>query len=250
MLISTSNTKGAFRFLTVMLLLVSVSLGLPAQKKKESFWQRLLRFAGISATPSAQKAPDDGANPGDIWLVRVDSSDKLRLTNDGGYRSPIFFTGDKSILALKGNELVKLAIPAGSPNRLFNLKGIVKLVGPNMDDPDSILILLERQDGREALGLLSLKSGQVTEISPDGEDQEFRRAVAHARGWERIYGTTKVYVKTEVKNDLAGSLEWSDVYLQQSKSEPKNLSQCDGINCGQPSLSQDGRHVVYIKARN
>lgn len=246
----TRNTLSALRFLTVMFLLASVSLGLPVQKKKQSFWQRLLRFAGISATPSAQKAPDDGATAGDIWLVRVNSSDKLRLTNDGGYRSPIFLTGDKSILALKGNDVVKLALTGGSPNRLFNLKGAVKLVGLNMDDPNSILILLEDPDRHPALGLLSLKSGQVTEMSPEGDDREFRRALAHAQGWERVYGTAKVYVKTEVKNDLAGSLEWSDVYLKHSETEPKNLSQCDGINCGQPSLSQDGRHVVYIKAQN
>ena len=246
----TRNARGAFWFLIMMLLLASISPDLAAQKKKESFWQRLLRFAGISATPSAQKAPDDGVTAGDIWLVRVDSNDKLRLTNDGGYRSPVFLAGDKSILALKGNSVVKLAIPAGTSNRLFNLKGVVKLVGLNMDDPDSILILLEHQDGHPALGILSLKIGQVTEISPDGEDQEFRRALAHAQGWERVYGTTKVYVKTEVKNDLAGPLEWSDVYLKHSKTEPKNLSQCDGINCGQPSLSQDGRQVVYIKAQN
>jgi len=250
MLIKTCNTKGAVRFLTVMLLLASVSLGLSLQKKKESFWQRLLRFAGISATPSAQKAPDDGAIAGDIWLVRVDSADRLRLTNDGGYRSPIFLKGDKSILALKGHDVVKLAFTGGTPNRLFNLKAAVKLVGVNADDPDSILILLEGQDGHPVLGVLSLKSGQVTKMSPDGEDQEFRRALAHAQGWERVYGTTRVYVKNEVKNDLAGSLEWSDVYLKHSKTEPKNLSQSDGINCGQPSLSQDGRHVVYIKAQN
>lgn len=246
----TRNTQGAFQFLILTLLLASISPGLAAQKKKESFWQRLLRFAGISATPSAQKAPDDGAVAGDIWVVRVDSSNKLRLTNDGGYRSPIFLNGDKSILALKGNSVVKLAIRAGSANRLFDLKGEVKLVGLNMDDPDSILILLVQQDGHPALGLLSLKSGQVTEISPYGEEQEFRRALAQAQGWERVYGTTRLYVKTEVKNDLAGSLEWSDVFLKNSQTEPKNLSQCDGINCGQPSLSQDRRQVVYIKAQN
>ena len=29
---------------------------------------------------------------------------------------------------------------------------------------------------------------------------------------------------------------------------PQNLSACDGVNCGQPSLSPDGRRIAFVKA--
>lgn len=249
----TSNILRLFSSFSMMLLLVSVSLaqsaqGQPAQKKKPTFWQRLIRFAGISATPSAQKAPGDEAFAGDIWVVQVNSAEALRLTNDGGYRSPIFLSGDKNILALKGMDVIELGLTGGQPRRLFCLKGVVKLVGLDMDDPNSILLLMEDQNRNLELGLLSLDSGQVTKIPPE-ENEDSRRALTHIQGWERAYGTTKVYVKTEVKNDLAGTLEWTDVYLKQADSEPRNISRCDGINCGQPSLSQNDRSVTYVKAQ-
>ena len=72
--------------------------------------------------------------------------------------------------------------------------------------------------------------------------------LTHLRGWERVYGNTKVYVKKETRTDLSGLLEWTDVYLKQSDKDPRNVSKCDGINCGQPSSSENGRYVVYVKA--
>jgi Tol biopolymer transport system component len=29
---------------------------------------------------------------------------------------------------------------------------------------------------------------------------------------------------------------------------PQNVSGCDGVNCGQPALSPDGRRVAFVKA--
>lgn len=261
----TGDVVRIFRLLTMMLLLSSVCLARQAQnpqaknpqpaqsaqqvqKKKPTFWQRLLRFAGISATPSAQKAPGDEAGAGDIWLVQVNSSQALRLTRDGGYRSPIFLAGDEKIIALNGPDLMEISITGGEPKKLLCAKQVVKLVGANMDDPNSILVLMEDQSRSPGLGLLTLNDGSVTKI-PREENEEYRKALTHAEGWERVYGTTKVFVKTEVKNDLVGTVEWSDVYLKQEGSRPINISRCDGVNCGQPSLSQNRRSVAFIKAR-
>jgi hypothetical protein len=261
----TPNVVQIFRLLAVMLLLTSVCFAQQAQnpqpaqnpqqpqnaqqvqKKQPTFWQRLLRFAGISATPSAQKAPGDEAVAGDIWLVEVNSSEALRLTHDGGYRSPIFLTGDKKIIAVKGPDVMEISVTGGEPKKLLCVKQVVKLVGANMDDPNSILVLIEDENRNPGLALLTLHDGGVTKIPPEGSE-EYRKALTHAESWERVYGTTKVFVKTEVKNDLVGVVEWSDVYIKQAGSPPKNLSRCDGINCSQPSLSQSGRSVAFIKS--
>lgn len=219
-----------------------------SQSKKESFWRKLLRIAGISATPSAQKGPADEATSGEIWVVQVAQSEGARLTAQGGYRSPIFLSGDQSILALRGDDAFEIPLAGGKPRKLFPLKKVVKLVGQSLDDPDTILVLIEGRGRRRWLGLLSLKSGQVSSVSYDRESEDFRRMLAHAEGWERVYGTSAVYIKTESKKDLAGSVEWTDVYLKRANSAPVNLSRCDEVNCGQPSLSQKGNLVVYVRS--
>jgi hypothetical protein len=56
-----------------------------------------------------------------------------------------------------------------------------------------------------------------------------------------------VYVKTESKQGFAGVVEWTDVYLKRG-TDPVNVSRCDGVGCGQPSLSRDGGQVVFVKA--
>lgn len=259
----TSAVLRAFRFLVVVFLLAGGSLPVPAQQQqpspqqqqapaqkqpKRTFWQWFLRFTGISATPSSQKAPGDEALPGDIWLVQVESSQALRLTEDGGYRSPIFLAGDQKILALKSTDVMEISVTGGQPRKLFCVAPLVKLVGVNMDDPTSILVLIVDQNRKPVLALLSLNNGSVTAIPSEAPD-EYRRALNHAKSWERVYGNSRVYVKTEVKNDLAGPLEWTDVYLKQADSEPRNISRCDGINCGQPSLSRNGRAITYVKAK-
>jgi hypothetical protein len=87
----------------------------------------------------------------------------------------------------------------------------------------------------------------VTPLPHDRSSQEHRDIIAHVKGWERVYGGTSVYVKTEVKQGMSGAVEWTDVYLERGTG-PVNVSRCDGVNCGQPSLSHDRNRVVFIKA--
>ena len=59
--------------------------------------------------------------------------------------------------------------------------------------------------------------------------------------------STTVYVRTESKSDMDGTVGWTDVYLKQGNGSPLNVSRCDGINCGKPSLSNDGRQAGLAK---
>ena len=72
--------------------------------------------------------------------------------------------------------------------------------------------------------------------------------IAHVRDWERVYGSTSVSVKTEVRQGMARAIEWTDVYVTREGTDPVNVSRCDGVTCGQPALSHDGRHVAFVKA--
>jgi hypothetical protein len=71
------------------------------QKPKESFWQKLLRITGISAMPATTKGPPGELLGGDLWLASLDGGSRLRLTRDGGYRSPVFSADSGAVLALR-----------------------------------------------------------------------------------------------------------------------------------------------------
>jgi len=220
----------------------------PKPTEKESLWTRIARIAGLTATPSTQKGRDDELVQGDIWVADPAQNTRLQLTHDGGYRSPIFLAGDREILALKGEDVVLISVAGGEPRKISDVKRATKLVGASLDEPNKVLILTEDENQRTALKLLSLKDAQITGVPFDEESKEDRRLIVHIRNWERVYGDVRVYVKNETKNGLAGPLEWTDVYLSQGDGVLINISKCDGVNCGQPSLAQSKKVVVYIKA--
>jgi len=218
------------------------------QPKTETFWQKVLRVAGISATPSAMKG-DEGTLAGDLWIYDMNTRALRRVTRDGGYRSPIFLAGENRLLAIKGEDVVKIDFDGGGAEKLHTIKGIAKLVGLNADDRNQVLILIE--DERPSVELLSLMNGRRASLTFNSDYDEDSKMLAHLRGWERVYdgGRIVLYTKTETKEGLGGSkIEWSDVYLKIEKTEPENISNCDGLNCGQPSLSSNARYVVYIKS--
>ncbi len=217
-------------------------------QKKESLARKLLRFAGISASPTTLKGPGDEVTSGQIWLADVASRKTRKLTASGGFRSPIFPQGSNDILALKGADIVRLPAAGGEPRKLSSIGGVLKLVGSSMDDPNQILLVTEDDCGRSGVSLLSVSTGKLAAIPFDPAASEDRELIQHLQAWDRVYGNQSVYVKKQTKQSIAGPAEWTDVFLKVGASDPLNVSQCDEVNCGQPSLSSDGRFVVFIKA--
>jgi hypothetical protein len=41
----------------------------------------------------------------------------------------------------------------------------------------------------------------------------------------------------------------TDVFRNLGNGGPLNLSHCNGVNCGQPSLSENGRLLVFVRAK-
>jgi hypothetical protein len=216
------------------------------QPPTPSLWQRLSRILGLTATPSTQKGPGDDEAAGEVWVVDLSLNSRLKLTQTDSYHSPIFAEGDKSILAFKGDEIVKIPVSGGKTRKLATVKGASKLIGVDRDNQRQVLVLSEEQD-RISLRLLSLTTGKMTVVPFDEQSRDDRRTIAHLRGWERVYDDSKVYARKETKNTSIGLTEWTDVYFKRGDSKPVNVSSCDGINCGQPSLSQNKKFLVYIK---
>jgi hypothetical protein len=123
----------------------------------------------------------------------------------------------------------------------------VKLVGFDGTDADDLVLLFDAPPAASPLGSVSLKSGRVTPLPYDASSEEQRRMLAHIRGQEREYGTTRLYTKSESRRGLSRNVQWTDVYIRRGNAAPRNISKCDGVSCVQPSLSADGQSVMFIK---
>jgi hypothetical protein len=58
--------------------------------------------------------------------------------------------------------------------------------------------------------ILALKGHTIIQISLSGGEPKS----LYTLQWERVYGDTKVYVRTESKSDMAGTVGWTDVYFK------------------------------------
>jgi hypothetical protein len=92
-----------------------------------------------------------------------------------------------------------------------------------------------------------IDEAQGTPLPFDPASRAERAVLLHLTDWKRVYGATVVCVKSEVRPGLAGAVEWTDAYLKRAGDEPVNLSRCDGVPCGQPSLSHHGRLVAFVR---
>jgi len=222
----------------------------PSQTKQESFWDKVLRYAGISHDASNLKAPGDEVVSGQVWMVDLGSRSTSKVTAEGGYRSPVFVPGGNEVLALKGAEVVLVKRLGGTVVKRYSLPEVIKLVGFSTDDPDTVLVLEGKAGAHPGVGLLSLHSGKITAMPYNAASSRDLQMIEHLQSWERVYGNVSLYTKRRSKETIDGTVEWTDVYSKRGNDEAVDVSQCDGVNCGQPSQSADGRYVVFVKSDN
>jgi hypothetical protein len=214
----------------------------------DTLLERLLRVAGLTAAPTQMREPGDDIGVGTIWIANLDRGVASPVTSDGDYRWPVFSPIDGSVFALNGDTVVRIPANGGRPIGVQKVPSAAKLVGFDGANPDELVILLE--SGSSPLALLSLTNGKVTPLPYQASSTEHSGMLAQIRSQERVYGTTRVYVRTESKQGLARVIEWTDVYLRRGDETPRNVSGCDGVSCAQPALSPDGRRVAFVKARS
>lgn len=219
-------------------------------KTATSFTEKLLKFLGVSDSPSTLKGPGDEVATGELWLADLDSGTTRALTSAGGYRSPVFLSGSKNILALRGTDVMQIPSAGGEGRKLYSVHAITKLVGCSSEDPGKVLILLQGgADGYPRVGLLTLSTGAATVVPYDSSSGQDLQTVESLQGWSRKYGDQQIYVGRQSRQALSGTVEWTDVFRRVKNAEPVDVSQCDGTNCGQPSLSDNKRLIVFVKAR-
>lgn len=201
------------------------------------FIDQVIDFLGISATPGAVKGGDEAA-AGDIWIADLATDTRFRLTQDGGYRSPVFAPSGERVLALQNDQLLAIPLDGSEPEKLAALPGVIKLIGFDKHD-NNRLLLLQNIEHRPVVAVWSLKDGERTVLpyEPEGPD---RVMLNHLYGWQRDYDGVILNTRIDDSNK-------TNVYLKQGDAPPRNISQCVNTDCGQPSLSSDHKMVAYIK---
>jgi hypothetical protein len=225
-------------------LLVVLPLTLAAADAK-NWIDQLLEFAGIAASPGAMKADSEPVSSGDIWIADLGGAAGRRLTSDGGYAWPVFMPGDRALLALRRGALVQLPLEGGASSSLIDTAGIRKLVGFNRQDRDRVLVLSPDPD--HPLQVLSLAKQRLDPLPYDDRDPSQHRVLRNLEGQARVYDGLRLSVEQESKEELEGPRTWTEVYVSQTGGAPRRVSACECDNCGQPSLSDSGRLVVYVR---
>lgn len=221
----------------------------PRQQKQTSFTERLLKFLGISDSPGTLKGPGDEVASGELWLADLNSQTTHALTSGDGYQSPIFLTGTKEVLSLRRGDVVQIPATGGEGRRLYSGNAILKLVAASSADSGTVLVLLRGEaGGRPGVGLLKISTGAITPVPYDANSSHDLQMLEDLAGWSRTYADKRIYVKRQSKQALSGTVEWSDIFLQAGNQPAVDVSQCAGVNCGQPSLSADGHWLVFIRS--
>jgi hypothetical protein len=244
-----------------ILLVVSLASPVPGQSQANklgdagkqptstSFVEKLLKFSGISDSSETLKGVWDEVVTGEVWIADLETKSTHSLTPNAGYRSPVFLAGTEFVVALQGNDVVKISTAGGESKKLYSAGAITKLLGCGSEDLGKILVLMRGEvDGRPRVGLLTVNTGTIKVVPYNPSSGQDLQMLESLQGWARTYGDQRVYVKRQTKQALSGTVEWSDVFLKVGDQQPVDISQCDRVNCGQPSLSENGRLLVFVKA--
>jgi hypothetical protein len=243
-------TPPAIATALIVMLLATGQPPKPPARPREPLLTKLLRIAGLTAAPSQMRGPGDDAAVGNILLVNIDNRAARPLTTDGGYRSPIFLPNSSTVLALRGNAIVRLNSTGGNPSPLRMQVRVAKLVGVDSEDPSAVVVLLATPRAGSPLASVSLQDGTATALPFDAADESQQRMLAQIRAQDRTYRETTVYTRTETKSGLTRPIEWIDVFVKRGAAPPQNVSACDGVNCVQPALSPDGQSIVFVKVQD
>ncbi len=174
--------------------------------------RKVLRIAGIAANPTNLRGPQRFPS-GSVWVIDTERHTQTVVAKSGEYRSPVFEPGDQSLLALNGEDLVRISLSGGAPRKLFTIAGVLKIVGFSRDSRDEVLILTQGHgDAPAVVGLLSLTSGRTTPLDYN-QDSDDQRLVNHLAGWDRDYGDILLFVRRQRKETLLGEAEISNIII-------------------------------------
>jgi hypothetical protein len=226
-----------------LILILAVALGAarasPTASEESTLAQAF--WAGIDYLGLTFKAVGNlgaGADRGRVWIIDLATGEGRQVSSADDLAWPVLGLDGSTIFALRGVQAVRLTWPDGeiAPvgpeadwRKLVGVDGSGDLLGfvtgrpraqPALMSEDGRLLLLPQPETEQDRAHVSMLL-QENHAYADGRQLLVMRSQRGGRGYDITFGTGAAL---------------------------KNLSDCGDDACGQPSLSPDGRYVLYIRA--
>jgi hypothetical protein len=226
-----------------LILILAAALGAtrasPAASDESSLAQAF--WAGIDYLGLTFKAVGNlgaGADRGRVWIVDLATGESRQASGADDLAWPVFGLDRSTVFALRGKQAVRLASPGGEIAPVGPEADWRKLVG--IDGKGDLLGFVAGRP--RAQPALMNESGRLL-LLPQPETEQDRAHVSMLLQENHAYADGRQLLVTRSQRGGRGY----DITFATGAST-KDLSDCGDDACGQPSLSPDGRYVLYIRA--
>ncbi len=202
---------------------------------KQVFWAGI---AQIGLIFKALGSLGGGVDRGQVWIVDLAKSEQHQIGSAEALAWPVLGPDSSAIFALRGGQLVRVTLRNGEIVPVGTRAGWRKLVG--VDRENNVLGFVT---GRPRAQPAVMTSQGELRLLPQPETDEERERVSFLLQEDRAYIDGR---RLTVKRSMRGGRGY-DISLVSDGAE-KYLSDCGDDACGQPSLSLDGRYVLYVRA--
>jgi len=178
-----------------------------------------------------------GPASGAVWWVDVRTGERRRIGSANNLAWPVPSVAGTAVYVLRGGQVVRIAVADGSETPVGTPAHWLKLLGVLQDG--TVLGFVE-DDPRPRPALLARDGGRMEMAAPADEPERRRNGVLLQEGRDYSDGT-----RLEVRDSERGG-RGRDVFLI-GVAGARDLTDCGDDLCGQPSRSQDGRRIFYIR---
>jgi hypothetical protein len=178
-----------------------------------------------------------GADRGQIWIVDLATGTRRQASNANDFSWPVLAHDRSTIFALRGRQVVRLTASGDGVVQVGPEADWRKLVG--VDASDDVLGFVAGRP--RAYPALLTGKGELL-LLPQPETEQERARVSMLLQENLAYADGSQLTVTRSQRGGRGY----DVNLV-TDGTVKNLSDCGDDACGQPSLSPDGKYVLYIR---
>lgn len=208
------------------------------------FWKELVVTLGLDTSAGRQRAGPALPEPvnGDLAIISSTGGPARVLTSGGGFRSPIFSHDGNSLLALRGDTIIKLDISSGELQVLAESKRIRKLVAIDPRDPNACYAIVDESDGGVSGAAIDTSTGTVSLVAPADIDED---ALAWLRAEDR---GSQLRISVRQESNAVLPNKWTDLWAQSGSDPPRRLTTGNGRSSRQPALSPDGRQIAFVRS--
>jgi hypothetical protein len=175
---------------------------------------------------------------GAVWRVDIRNGEARRIGRAVDLAWPVPSPNGLAVFALRGRQVVSIAVSDGSETLVGAPANWRKLIGVA---PDGTVLGFVEDDPRPRPALLQ-SNGRLAALPAPADDSERKRNGLLLQEM-RDYADG---IRLEGRDSERGG-RGRDIFLVQGPSQ-RNLSHCDDDLCLQPSRSSDGNYVFYVRA--